>query len=71
MGHLKISMSWQHTYFNTSNESMEMTTPVYTRKTEYDGEKKEMTTPVITKQVAIGTILDFQNTASPSEQASK
>eukprot|EP00268_Persea_americana_P044816 TRINITY_DN4534_c0_g1_i7.p1 TRINITY_DN4534_c0_g1~~TRINITY_DN4534_c0_g1_i7.p1 ORF type:complete len:174 (+),score=42.67 TRINITY_DN4534_c0_g1_i7:259-780(+) len=35
---------------NTANETMEMTTPVYTRKTQSDGEKMEMTTPVITKQ---------------------
>lgn len=30
---------------------MEMTTPVFTRKTLSDGEKMEMTTPVITKKV--------------------
>ncbi|RWR83588.1 heme-binding-like protein, chloroplastic [Cinnamomum micranthum f. kanehirae] len=35
---------------NTANETMEMTTSVYTRKTQSDGEKMEMTTPVITKQ---------------------
>jgi hypothetical protein len=28
-----------------------MTTPVFTRKTQSDGEKMEMTTPVITKRV--------------------
>ncbi|KAL6005311.1 hypothetical protein ACLOJK_005875 [Asimina triloba] len=35
---------------NTSNESMEMTTPVYTRKTQSDGAKMETTTPVVTKR---------------------
>ncbi|XP_062005323.1 heme-binding-like protein At3g10130, chloroplastic [Rosa rugosa] len=30
---------------------MEMTTPVFTRKAQSDGEKMEMTTPVITKRV--------------------
>jgi hypothetical protein len=30
---------------------MEMTTPVFTRKANSDGEKMEMTTPVITKRV--------------------
>lgn len=30
---------------------MEMTTPVFTRKTLSDGEKMEMTAPVITKKV--------------------
>lgn len=32
---------------------MEMTTPVFTKKTLSDGEKMEMTTPVITKKVII------------------
>ena len=32
---------------------MEMTTPVFTRKTQSDGEKMEMTTPVITKKVRL------------------
>ncbi|XP_056158866.1 heme-binding-like protein At3g10130, chloroplastic isoform X2 [Syzygium oleosum] len=36
---------------NTTKEQMEMTTPVYTRKSPSDGEKMEMTTPVITKKV--------------------
>ncbi|XP_044483053.1 heme-binding-like protein At3g10130, chloroplastic isoform X2 [Mangifera indica] len=36
---------------NTINEKMEMTTPVFTRKTQSDGEKMEMTTPVITKRL--------------------
>jgi hypothetical protein len=31
---------------------MEMTTPVFTRKGEPDGEKMDMTTPVITKKSA-------------------
>ncbi|XP_058088281.1 heme-binding-like protein At3g10130, chloroplastic [Magnolia sinica] len=35
---------------NTASESMEMTTPVYTRKAQSDGEKMDMTTPVITKR---------------------
>ncbi|KAF8044118.1 hypothetical protein BT93_A2181 [Corymbia citriodora subsp. variegata] len=35
---------------NTTKEQMEMTTPVYTRKSPSDGEKMEMTTPVITKK---------------------
>lgn len=38
---------------NTANESLEMTTPVYTRKAQSDSEKMEMTTPVITKQVCL------------------
>ncbi|XAR69746.1 hypothetical protein NMG60_11001452 [Bertholletia excelsa] len=36
---------------NTTNERMEMTTPVFTRKTQSDGEKMEMTTPVITRKL--------------------
>lgn len=36
---------------NTTKEKMEMTTPVFTRKTQSDGEKMEMTTPVITKRL--------------------
>ncbi|XP_060177024.1 heme-binding-like protein At3g10130, chloroplastic isoform X2 [Lycium barbarum] len=36
---------------NTKKESMAMTTPVITRRTQSDGEKMEMTTPVITKRV--------------------
>ncbi|KAL3755644.1 hypothetical protein ACJRO7_002659 [Eucalyptus globulus] len=36
---------------NTTKEQMEMTTPVYTRKSPSDGERMEMTTPVITKKV--------------------
>ncbi|XP_027768407.1 heme-binding-like protein At3g10130, chloroplastic isoform X2 [Solanum pennellii] len=35
---------------NTKKESMAMTTPVITRRTQSDGEKMEMTTPVITKR---------------------
>ncbi|XP_077235772.1 SOUL heme-binding family protein [Tasmannia lanceolata] len=35
---------------NISNEKMDMTTPVLTRKVQSEGEKMEMTTPVITKQ---------------------
>ncbi|KAL5545835.1 hypothetical protein UlMin_005522 [Ulmus minor] len=35
---------------NTRRETMEMTTPVFTRKARADGEKMEMTTPVITKR---------------------
>lgn len=35
---------------NSGNESMEMTTPVYIRKTRSDGERLNMTTPVIMKQ---------------------
>lgn len=30
-----------------------MTTPVYTRKVQSEGEKMEMTTPVITKRVTL------------------
>ncbi|KAI6696439.1 hypothetical protein NL676_016558 [Syzygium grande] len=36
---------------NTTKEQMEMTTPVYTRKSPSVGQKMEMTTPVITKKV--------------------
>lgn len=36
---------------NTKKEKMEMTTPVYTSRTESDGEKMDMTTPVITRKV--------------------
>lgn len=36
---------------NTTKEKMEMTTPVFTRKTPSDGEKMDMTTPVITKRL--------------------
>ncbi|KAI7726912.1 hypothetical protein M8C21_014931 [Ambrosia artemisiifolia] len=36
---------------NTANESMEMTTPVLTRRTQSGGETMDMTTPVITKRV--------------------
>ncbi|KAI7999088.1 Heme-binding-like protein [Camellia lanceoleosa] len=36
---------------NTTKDRMEMTTPVFTRKTQSDGEKMEMTTPVITKKL--------------------
>ncbi|KAJ7976128.1 Heme-binding-like protein, chloroplastic [Quillaja saponaria] len=36
---------------NTKKETMEMTTPVFTRKYQADGVKLEMTTPVITKRV--------------------
>ncbi|XP_042435760.1 heme-binding-like protein At3g10130, chloroplastic isoform X2 [Zingiber officinale] len=35
---------------NIANEQMEMTTPVYTRKSQSDGETMDMTTPVITKK---------------------
>lgn len=35
---------------NTTEAKMEMTTPVFSRKTLSDGEKMEMTSPVITKQ---------------------
>ncbi|CAI9097732.1 OLC1v1034207C2 [Oldenlandia corymbosa var. corymbosa] len=37
---------------NTRKEAMEMTTPVFTKKSVSEGEKMEMTTPVITKKVA-------------------
>lgn len=40
-----------HCFQNTTNQNMEMTTPVFTRRTQSDGEKMEMTTPVITKKV--------------------
>ncbi|KAD3068281.1 hypothetical protein E3N88_36161 [Mikania micrantha] len=36
---------------NTANESMEMTTPVLTRKTQSGGESMDMTTPVITRRM--------------------
>lgn len=36
---------------NITNEKMEMTTPVVTRRTASDGEKMEMTTPVISRRV--------------------
>ncbi|CAK9152002.1 unnamed protein product [Ilex paraguariensis] len=36
---------------NTMKEKMEMTTPVFTRRIESDGEKMEMTTPVITTKM--------------------
>ncbi|KAI3514237.1 hypothetical protein L1887_12556 [Cichorium endivia] len=36
---------------NTSNETMEMTTPVLTRKTQSEGVTMDMTTPVITKKM--------------------
>ncbi|XVF07665.1 hypothetical protein REPUB_Repub06bG0159300 [Reevesia pubescens] len=36
---------------NTSKEKMEMTTPVFTSRTQSDGERMEMTTPVTTKKV--------------------
>ncbi|KAL1821260.1 hypothetical protein ACET3Z_016129 [Daucus carota] len=36
---------------NTREESMEMTTPVFTRRTQSEGEKMEMTTPVVTKRL--------------------
>ncbi|KAL9428097.1 hypothetical protein AB3S75_030149 [Citrus x aurantiifolia] len=36
---------------NTKRETMEMTTPVITRKTQSDGEKMEMTTPMISKKL--------------------
>ncbi|GLT62672.1 hypothetical protein SLA2020_352910 [Shorea laevis] len=36
---------------NMKMEKMEMTTPVFTRKTEPAGEKMDMTTPVITKKL--------------------
>ncbi|XP_047329436.1 heme-binding-like protein At3g10130, chloroplastic [Impatiens glandulifera] len=39
---------------NTTKERMEMTTPVFTRKSQSDGEKMEMTTPVITKKLEDG-----------------
>ncbi|KAG9459102.1 hypothetical protein H6P81_003610 [Aristolochia fimbriata] len=35
---------------NVAKEKMEMTTPVYTRKAQSEGERMEMTTPVITKR---------------------
>ncbi|KAF5940607.1 hypothetical protein HYC85_021774 [Camellia sinensis] len=35
---------------NTTKDRMEMTTPVFTSKTQSDGEKMEMTTPVITRK---------------------
>ncbi|XP_027068231.1 heme-binding-like protein At3g10130, chloroplastic isoform X3 [Coffea arabica] len=37
---------------NTKKEKMEMTTPVFTSKSQSEGEKMDMTTPVITKKVA-------------------
>lgn len=37
---------------------MEMTTPVYTRKTQPDGVKMEMTTPVVTKRVGLLFFVD-------------
>ncbi|KAK2982808.1 hypothetical protein RJ640_005132 [Escallonia rubra] len=36
---------------NTTEEKMEMTTPVFTNRTPSNGKKMEMTTPVITKRV--------------------
>ncbi|KAK9055423.1 hypothetical protein SSX86_026506 [Deinandra increscens subsp. villosa] len=36
---------------NTANETMEMTTPVLTRRTQSGGETMDMTTPVITKRM--------------------
>ncbi|KAI3742368.1 hypothetical protein L1987_60048 [Smallanthus sonchifolius] len=36
---------------NTANETMEMTTPVLTQRTQSGGEKMDMTTPVITKRM--------------------
>ncbi|KAL8036361.1 hypothetical protein ABFX02_12G153300 [Erythranthe guttata] len=36
---------------NTKEKQMEMTTPVFTRRIESDGEKMDMTTPVITRKV--------------------
>ncbi|XP_074566658.1 heme-binding-like protein At3g10130, chloroplastic [Curcuma longa] len=39
---------------NIANEQMEMTTPVYTRKSQSDGETMDMTTPVITKKSVNG-----------------
>ncbi|XP_027069892.1 heme-binding-like protein At3g10130, chloroplastic isoform X2 [Coffea arabica] len=37
---------------NTKEEKMEMTTPVFTSKSQSEGEKMDMTTPVITKKAA-------------------
>lgn len=50
MVHLNPSTHWLSTCLNTKKESMAMTTPVITRRTQSDGEKMEMTTPVITKR---------------------
>jgi hypothetical protein len=47
---LKWSLWWYASFQNTRSEQMEMTTPVFTRKGEMDGEKMDMTTPVITKK---------------------
>jgi hypothetical protein len=52
MDHPSHSTCWRLTYLNTTSEQMEMTTPVFTRKGEPDGEKMDMTTPVITKKSA-------------------
>ncbi|KAM7260291.1 hypothetical protein ACFE04_016032 [Oxalis oulophora] len=50
--YLNPFMYWQITYLNTKKETMEMTTPVFTRKTQScNGEKMDMTTPVITKKI--------------------
>lgn len=35
---------------------MEMTTPVFTRRTNTDGEKMDMTTPVITRKVKFSLV---------------
>lgn len=44
---------------NTTQKKMEMTIPVFTRKSQSDGEKMEMTTPVITKRVHIYIYIFF------------
>ena len=36
---------------------MEMTTPVFTRRTQSEGEKMEMTTPVVTKRVRLNYLV--------------
>lgn len=44
---------------NTTNEQMEMTTPVITTKIQSDGEKMDMTTPVITKRAGDKWTMSF------------
>ncbi|CAL9099845.1 unnamed protein product [Musa textilis] len=41
---------------NITSEQMEMTTPVYTRKSQSDGVKMDMTTPVITNKASSSVI---------------
>ncbi|KAG6475336.1 hypothetical protein ZIOFF_064554 [Zingiber officinale] len=51
---------------NIANEQMEMSTPVYTRKSQSDGETMDMTTPVITKKASCLEILVFFVVQSPN-----